>query len=634
MNEDAVRAALQALALPALVTSAVGWRDRRLNLPSPAWGLGVLLAWLQVGAMGMLATGTLYPASVLGWLVLGVAALDRLGRPYAPPPGAAPPPASASTRASIVAWFGVCLLSFALLAMAAVPPWYRDEMVYHLALPQQFVAAHAYTHPDDNIFASFPLGWESIVAAAMALGVENPRELGAWVTIADALAIAGIAGQLGATALGRATAAGVFLLIPTVWEFGPSAYVEPWLILVMLLGISAVIRVASSTPNGAPAGSARGGLVAWEVGIWAGFAASAKYPGLVIAAALVLALPRGRLRALVPAVLIGAPCYIRNVLERGNPVFPLAFGVFGGSGWDATRAWAYGVTLDDYGQGRSLLDYVLLVPRLFLTRDLNTGFQGSIGPVLALGAYALARAAWPRVTVLLPHFVSTRDELRDEHRHAGLASALVIGAIGWTVWWALTVQQVRFWLPAAAILAVGVGLFASRPVCALPIWIGAFAWGWLPDGMLWNRQETTAWWAGDVSRETLRDHLLPESAPVYRDIPTLVPEGETVWLVWMRDFTWDFPRPFREDSVFEGWRLETALDADKLPTDVDFLLVNERFFLTGTNADWDATHTLVVGRTERLRATWAEWHDHGDITEIKRWGKVVLYAIHPRPGPG
>lgn len=587
MNADAAGAVLGSLALPTAVVALTAGTGR-LEAGRLARTAGLVLAWTQLGAMTMLFSGMLTPTALAAWWALGLAgafAVPR-GRVAAPDsPGQAP----------AAGWALVALATAALLALAAVPPWYRDEMVYHLALPQQFAAAHAYTRPDDNIFASFPLGWESVVSAAMSVGVTNPRPLGAWVTLADALAIAGLAAQLGASRAGRAAAASTFLLLPTVLEFGASAYVEPWLVLVSLLGFQAALRCRERPTL----------LGALEAGAWGGLAASAKYPGMVVALGLLLVLPasgprRSRVQAaaLCATALLGAPFYVRNLVERGNPVFPLGWDLLGGTGWDSVRAWAYGVTLDNYGAGRTPLDYLLLVPRLFTTTDMHRGFQGSVGPVLLLGAFALRR-----------------------HK------AALVAVLAWTAWWALTVQQVRFWLPAAALLSVGVGLLATTTVRAAGLALAGVAWAAAPTTALWRFQETTEWWSGTVTREALLDRVLPESAAIYRELPALVPADGRVWLVWMRGFTWDLPRAYKLDCVFEGWRLEAALDAGEVPSDVTHLLVNERFFLDGTSADWTATELLSTGRTERLRATWAAWIASGRISEVKRWGTVALYEV-------
>lgn len=587
MNTAALEAIVGSLALPTAVVALTAGTGP-VAPARLARSAGLVLGWTQVGAVAMLFTGVLTPGALAAWWTIGLAGAFTVARAPAADPGGQP-------RAPAAGWLLVALATAALLALAAVPPWYRDEMVYHLALPQQFAAAHAYTRPDDNIFASFPLGWESIVAAALSTGVTNPRVLGAWVTLADALAIAGVAAQLGAGRAGRAAAASTFLLLPTVIEFGASAYVEPWLVLVSVLGFHAALRCKEHPTV----------LGALEVGAWGGLAASAKYPGVIVALGLLLALPwagprgsRVGAAAVFATALAGAPFYVRNLVERGNPVFPLGWDVLGGPGWDSVRAWAYGVTLDNYGAGRTPLDYLLLVPRLFTTTDMHRAFQGSVGPVLLLGALALRR-----------------------HTPALLA------VVAWTAWWALTVQQVRFWLPAAALLSVGVGLFAATPARRAALAVASLGWAAAPTAALWRLQETTEWWSGTVTREALLDRVLPESAAIYRELPALVPADGRVWLVWMRAFTWDFPRAYKLDCVFEGWRLEAALDADVVPTDVSHLLVNERFFLDGTSADWSATEPLARGRTERLRATWARWIAAGQVSEVKRWGEVALYKV-------
>lgn len=632
MNPEAAFAVAQSMPFPVLVLGMVAWQRRRPRTGPHAPGVelqlataaGLLLAWTQLGAMGMLATGTLYGPVLWAWLAAGGAAAGIWSRLAWTPPAGRPgnaestpgpfPVVQEGRGAATAGWTGVAVCAVGLLALAAVPPWYRDEMVYHLALPQQFVREHAYIRPDDNIFASFPLGWESIVSAAMCLGLENPRTLGVWVTLADALAIAGIAGRLGASSLGRATAAGTFLLIPTVCEFGPSAYVEPWLVLTTLLAVNAALTARSQHRAGA---STTCSVLA--AGAWAGLAASIKYPGLVVALGVLLLLPRTArsLPALATLALLGSPFYIRNLIERGNPVFPLAWRILQGEGWDGTRAWAYAVTLDNYGLGRELVDYILLIPRLLLTREMRIDFQGSVGPLLAVGLLGLLP-----VTALTPKIITRRGEIHAEDRNG-----LWMLTVGWTIWWALTVQQVRFWLVAAALLAVGVGVVAPRLRFALPVWIFAAGWAAQPVVTLWQVQQTTAWWTGSVSREDLLDRLLPESARVYRELPLYVPEGERVWLVWMRAFTWDFPRPYKLDCVFEGWRLEAALDAGNAPADVNYLLINERFFLTGTSADWTPWSTLDEGRTVRLRERWAEWLGDGTVREVTRWDGVALYRL-------
>jgi hypothetical protein len=92
----------------------------------------------------------------------------------------------------------------------------------------------------------------------------------------------------------------------------------------------------------------------------AGFAGGTKIMGLLVGALLggVIVLEtvrRGGRRAIGPALataiafgsvtaLVASPCYLRNAVATGNPIFPFGYGVFGGAHWSAEAAHG----LDDY----------------------------------------------------------------------------------------------------------------------------------------------------------------------------------------------------------------------------------------------------------------------------------------------
>lgn len=581
---------------------AASWLERRAGGAlegetrlALAWALG--LGWAQLGFTALGFLDLLRPAAVLGWLGLGLAlgSLGLRGAPR-PEPGASLP-----------------LLALApILLLALVPPWYRDEMTYHLALPRQFALAGGYVSTDDNIFASFPLGWESALAGLSTLGEDgfsplNPRLLGAWTAGFAALAIAGLGRVLGATpAIARAFAV-VFLWMPTVLEFGPSAYVEPWLVLLAVLVVRLGLEARTSPGWGALAGAL------------AGLAASVKYPGLVVGLSGLLLIPRGpRERFLVLVVLVGSPFYLRNLVERGNPFFPLAWELLGGEGWDAWRAYAYRATLKNYGEGREALDWILVLPRLFLGRDLVDGFEGSLGPLPLLG-------------LLLAPF---RRSVEPGARPARL---LVLAlALGWLLFWALTVQQARFALvPVALLLALGAASLGSGRWLPPVLLTLALAWGAGPLASLWTRQQTTAWLSGHLDREALLAKLLPESYVPLKELDNLVRPTERVWLVWTRGYTYYLNRPYRLDSVFEAWRLEALFDESPdldavhaaLARDgITHLLIHHRFYLAGTNAD------LSPGRTARLRARFVSALEGGLLVPVRTWGPVTLYAV-ARPSP-
>jgi hypothetical protein len=600
-------------------------------------GLAAALVFAQALGMSLCFLGVLRAPLVLGGLVAGAAlglwaGRGSLGRLPADALGGAP------WAALMVPW----------LLVATFPPWERDELVYHLALPRAFAAAGGYVRPDDNIFASLPSGWESIEALLHALGSAplydapfNPRLLGAWTAWGVCLATVALARELGAGRL--AWLAGAALsLVPTFAEFASLAYVEPYLVLVSTLGLVAALRVSRGQ---------RGWW--WVAGVLGGVAASVKYSGLAVAGLLAAVVAVGSvaagstgdpaapgapagggrageggtraeagLRVLAVAALVGAPFYVRNLLQRGNPFFPMAFGLLGGEGWDDLRAAAYWETLRQYGAGEGVLGALSAPLRLFFARDHLAGFEGSIGPLPLLGGVAgaaiVARSASP------------------ERAHA---ARLVLGFAGlFTLFWASTVVQARFYLVAVpALLALGaaalaelrapraVAIAASAASLALSLAWGASSYAWL-----WTRQPTTAWLRGALTRDQALERVLPDSYAAMQAVDALVPQGARVWLVWMRGYTYYLRRPYRLDSVYEEWRLAELLDRATEPGDVPswlrrdgvgYLLINERFFLQQGSAD------TSPGRTARLRGRFERLVQAGALRVVWRRNAVVLYAI-------
>ncbi len=319
--------------------------------------------------------------------------------------------------------------------------------------------------------------------------------------------------------------------------------------------------------------------------------------------------------------MVACPFYVRNVVQRHNPFFPLAFDLFGGRGWDAVRSEAYWETLRTYGESDGPLDALALPLRLFFSRDLVHGFEGSVGPVVGLGVVAV---------VVLVRRRADRPEAQ-----ATAAVALFAGA--YFLFWAVTVRQARFFLPAVpallALLAAAIDLAGARAntlgAVAMAV---SLAWGAELYAAVWTRQLTSAWLTGALDREALLGRLLPESYPVLRELDALVPPTGRVWLVWTRGYTYYLDRAYRLDSVFEGWRFEALLDQAPDPEalgaslradGITHVLVNRRYFLQGTSADTEP------GRTARLRGRFDAVLAAGTLVEEKRWKAMILFRVGP-----
>ena len=640
MESIAISGVLPASVLIAVPAALHLARSARPSGPeSLALAAGLVLAWCMGGGMLLGGLGWLTAPAVWTWLAAGVALAGWAGR------------REFSRRRWNdwkASWRGegaAALLlppGLWLLALASPPPWYRDSLVYHLALPRLFAHHGGYTWPDDNVFAAFPLGWESALSLLYALGAGpdpepafNPRLAGAWTLLAAGLATYALARAVGARPALSAAGAGLLLLLPSAAEFGASAYVENALLLGACLSLWWTLRARD------------GQLPWWGSAVAAGLTAWLKYPALALLVFLAAAAPalecvrRGRreprqwlglaLRWGSLAALVASPFYLRNWLWRGNPVFPTGYALFGGEGWDAWRAWAYRETLANYGHGREPLDLLLLPWRLFTQRSFDGGFEGSLGPLLGL---ALPLAAWTL-------WRGTGDARLRRHGPWLLAWSLWIA-----LFWTATVQQARFYLIAApAALALGGAALSSLPaltgatrrrVAAAGLVAAQLAWSAAPLAELWRRQATGDWLAGRLDRDRFLARMLPETWPVWRDLPASVPPDGRVWLVWMRGYTYYLTRPYRLDSVFEAWRLEALLDEHAEPAalgaalerdGISHLLVNHRFFLVGGNAD------LRPGRTRQLEERFRRALGAGVLEPLERWGSVSLYGVTSTAAP-
>ncbi len=621
------------LAVPAYGLAGVplvrSWERRnnlKLDVPTRySAGFALMLLWAQAGVMVAGWGGVLRTCWVATWLMAGwsaglMAQIRLECRPWR----------IRVTWPTIIS--GSIIILYAIIA--TVPPWDRDEMVYHLALPR-YVAQHGrFAVPDDNIFAYFPFGWESIITIPHVFGhapdfypIFNPRLLGVAASVFGALGTVGLARTLGAQRLSW-LAGFALLCVPSFIEFGSSAYVEPYLVLFTTLALLTLIRVVQGD-----------GRFLLPAAVLAGNAASIKYSGLAFCAFANLlsigqlflnrverrqALQRIGLFALV-SVSIACPFYVRNVMERGNPVFPLAWDLWGGQGWDSIRSAAYMQTLTEYGMGASFLDTVLLPIRAFLSVDIERGFQGSIGPLVGLGYVAGIAYVLRRLRNNVPLSLTVPKLMM-------LAFCIV-----WFGFWALSVQQARFLLVVVPpLLALSASVAATtlrrrwfRPVSIATVFL-AVGWAISPVTYLWNRQHTSDWLLLRKDREQMLSTLLPESYPMQRFLETIVPPSGRVALVWMRAYTYYLRRAYRVDCVFEAWRVEKALEDQPTPAafaqslvqeGITHLLVHRGFFLRGDNAD------LVVGRTAVLRERWDKVLGAGYLKLQHERGSIALYEI-------
>ena len=366
-----------------------------------------------------------------------------------------------------------------------------DSLVYHLAAPAQYARTGRVAHLPFDHHSYFPFTMEMLYGVALQLRGPVFAKLFHWLMLPLGALILVALGQRANTRTGGLLAACLFTSLPMTLTEASTAYVD--------LGFTAFAAAAVLCFAGAPTAS-RAHNLAWS-GAFCGFCLGTKYFGWLIFGFLgiwlvietVRAQPMNGARGVLPfgasALLLGGAWYARNWIWVGNPVFPFAYGVFGGRGWTAEMARLYDDSQAIYGFGRAPLDLVMLPFRLAMT-PLNIGGFTGLG--------ARGQPWWP----LIPGPVGTADPnsvtglfdvlgllfvtfpgpaifafglpallTRSKPRPILIAASLFVFL--W-VFWALTSQQVRYLFPALALLSVvaGWGMAMWAPKLKLTRWIG------------------------------------------------------------------------------------------------------------------------------------------------------------------
>ncbi len=226
----------------------------------------------------------------------------------------------------LISWRSL-LVAIAVLAClhASLPPDTRDELGYHLALPQLWSLQGDWWVPSDNFHLMFPGNAEIIWAWATATGGPlAPR----FITLVFALMTVALLWQLiertGAPRWIRDSSLVCLLVTPMALTSAAVCYVEWPLVFFMMLGwVGTRIRdLAARAPIVVPA-------VAWAVAI------GMKYTALLfiglLAVEWLVSWSRERPRhavaagvALVIAVAVmAAPWMVRNWYATGDPIYPL-----------------------------------------------------------------------------------------------------------------------------------------------------------------------------------------------------------------------------------------------------------------------------------------------------------------------
>lgn len=344
----------------------------------------------------------------------------------------------------------------AMLLAALMPPVDFDVKEYHLEGPKEYWQAGRVQFLPHNVYTSFPFLTEMLSLSAMALRGDWFRGALAGQAVLMAFQVVSAGGVWSVTRrLSNGCAAGlavlVWLTIPWTYRISGIAYTEGALACYLMLTVLVIGRLLSDRS----ALDLRDVLL---VGFLSGSAAACKYPGVVSAVIpvglAVVALAgrqsgswRDRLRGAIGAggvftvgmLLAFGPWLLKNLLETGNPVYPLLWSIFGGESFDAATnvRWkaAHAAPVHLWSQpGQILPDLWNQLREITLRSDWQSVLIGGLAPLSLLTWRASRGLRWLWLCVL------------------------------WLLltWCWLTHRIDRFWVPMLPLLSVlaGIGLDA------------------------------------------------------------------------------------------------------------------------------------------------------------------------------
>jgi hypothetical protein len=303
------------------------------------------------------------------------------------------------------------LVSFALL-LSLAPPVKFDALVYHLAIPHQYLNSGRIGFLE-NVYWGMPELGEMLYTLGIAMGGDAAATALGWtfgvITLASLLGyVDDLYGAGAAWAAIASLLAGFTLAVSLSW-----GYVD-WLALLFGTGFLLVLDLWHRET---------GTKFLVLAGLFAGMALGTKYTaGVLLLCGLGLIIFHGRqakstvvksaLIFLAFACLAAAPWWIRNFLETGNPFYPLLF----------PAGVMTPLRLDFYQNHPVHPPWfeTLLLPFYVTWRGVEgaPGYGASIGPLL-LGLSGLAWIGWKR---------------RAKNQRIAIQSASVIVLLGFIVW--------------------------------------------------------------------------------------------------------------------------------------------------------------------------------------------------------
>jgi len=351
--------------------------NTELSIPEQwAFSGGIGFSFVSLGTLGLGMCGTLSQPLFAGLLILLILLesrhfFQRTTHLSLRNDGDAPPVSNWLRYGTL----GICLPFLGCMLLGAMlPSTDFDVKEYHLGGPKEYFLAGRVQFLSHDVYTSFPFLTEMLSLTGMVIRGDWLRGAYAGQTVLmffaplTALGVWCIACRISGRTAGW-LAALCYLTTPWTYRISIIAYTEGALCCYVALAFLALLIWDSERCHNTgvlPAGETslppdetgssspffRMSILSREsclCGLMAGSAVATKYPGMVLVAipvamalfVLLMVPPRYEFRTIckqllayaVGVLLTFGPWMAKNLIETGNPVYPLLYGVFGGLDW-------------------------------------------------------------------------------------------------------------------------------------------------------------------------------------------------------------------------------------------------------------------------------------------------------------
>ncbi len=337
----------------------------------------------------------------------------------------------AQTNLTSAAFYAVAGFVFIYLFFACLtPPIYYDTLVYHLAVPEQYIQAGGIINMKENIFSFYPQLMQMNCLFVLLISNELcVKLLYFFMAIMSIAALAGLADEL---KVNKKVSVLLLAICPIFMLNASRIGAELPLMFFTALLFYILVKGIDSGFN------AGDGLLA---GIIAGMIMSIKYTGIVVyafgAAVFIYMLAKKRIGArnaimylLVPACIV-LPYIIKNYFYTGDPFYPFFTGMFDMEAGLKADAVAYVSHVNGFGMPHTLLN--LIISPFVVVYNSNMFGGDEVSPLFLIAL------------IVLP---------LTDMKKTGLAALFMVF---YYITWFFTGEVMRFLLPVVFIMAVVAG---------------------------------------------------------------------------------------------------------------------------------------------------------------------------------